>query len=164
MDTLNSSAFSLSSWSPEHDNTQTYGQVCRLAAHRQCPLKTTTANNDFKQPFNLPNTEEEQYRDPDPHYECSAAFNTLPTIQNSPPSSYLGDGLGAVQEFERQSLPLVLSPTLRWNDLLEEIYLTSGPLRDSLFPMNAGFESPFPASDQVRPHTSYQPVRPIKVV
>lgn len=161
MDTLNSSAFSLSSWSPVYDNAQTYGQVCRLAAHRQYPLKTMTANNDLKQPSNLPNTEEEQYRDPDPHMDVQRPSthprSKIPTVILS------GDGLGAVQEFERQSRPLALSPTIRKYQL-EEFALTAGPLRDFLSSMNAGFESPSPASDQVRPHTSYQPVRPIKVV
>ena len=165
------------SWSPELDDAQTYSQVCRVAAHHQYPVIMMSTNNDLIQSSNSPNAEEEQHRDPGPLRGCrSSAINTLPPIQNNPSSSYMGDGIiDAIPESERLSQPLGLSSNRQ--DLFEAGALTYGisppspptPLYDLhgflliMKYLDAVLESPLPASDQVRTHTSFQPARPIKV-
>ena len=144
-------------WSPERDNAQTYSQVCRLTAHRQYPLKMMTTNNDLKQPSDFPNAEEEQHCDPNLHHGRPAAINTLTPIPNNPPLSHMGCGpIGAVPEFECLSLPLGRSPNRPLYDVHEFLLIMKS--------LDAVLELPFPASDQVRLHTSYQPARPIKAV
>ena len=82
----------------------------------------------------------------------------------------------AVPEFERPSQPLDLSPIRQ--SLLEGTALTSGHSPPSsprllydvheflliIKSLDVVLELPFPASDQVRTHTSYQYARPIEVV
>ena len=136
-----------------------------------------TVNNELKQSSNIPNAEEAPHRGSGPHHGRSMAVKTLPPIQNNPPLSSMGYSfIGAVPEFERPSRPLDLSPI--YQSLLEGATLTSGlsppspprPLYDVheflsiIKSLDAVLELPFPASDQVRTHTSYQPARPIEVV
>ena len=162
---------------PERDNAQTDRQVCRLAAHSQCPQKVMTANNELKQSSNIPYAEEAPHRCSGPHHGRSMAVKALPPIQNNPQLSSMGYSfIGAIPEFERPSGPLDLSPICQ--SLLEGAALTSGlslpssprPLYDVheflliLKSLDAVLELPFPASDQVRTHTPYQPARPIEVI